>query len=82
MTLSSFPNAGRLLVDEDTEYCINIDRPAYVLSIPDDGNSLSDRQCYVRSHFVEVFVAGVQDVGARHSSPGTGPSELSVSPRA
>jgi hypothetical protein len=67
MTLSSFPNAGRLLVDEDTEYCINIDRPAYVLSIPDDGNSLSDRQCYVRSHFVEVFVAGVQDVGARHS---------------
>ena len=67
MTLSSFPNAGRLLVDENTEYCINIDRPAYVLSIPDDGNSLSDRQCYVRSHFVEVFVADVQDVGARHS---------------
>jgi hypothetical protein len=58
---------SRFVVDEDAEYCINVDRPAYVLSTPEDGNSLSDRQCYVRSHFVEVFVAAVQDVGARHS---------------
>ncbi|KAL3815981.1 hypothetical protein ACHAXA_005190 [Cyclostephanos tholiformis] len=67
MALPSFPNAGRFLVNDDAEYCINVDRPTYVLSTPDDGNSLSDRQCYVRSHFVEAFVAGVNDVGARHS---------------
>lgn len=67
IALASFPNAGRFLVNEEAEYCINIDRPTYVLSSPEDGNSLSDRQCYVRSHFVEVFIAGMNDVGARHS---------------
>lgn len=67
IALASFPNPGRFLENEDAEYCINIDRPAYVLSTPEDGNSLSDRQCYVRSHFVEVFIAGAHDVGARHS---------------
>lgn len=32
-----------------------------------DADSLSDRQCYVRSHFVELFVASDSDVSARHS---------------
>jgi len=61
-------SSGRpFIMNDDMEYCINIDRPVYILSIHDDGNSLSDRQCYVRSHFVEAFVAEVSDVGARHS---------------
>lgn len=65
---ATFSTASRNnMMDDHAEYCINVDRPAYVLSTPDDGSSLSDRQCYVRSHFVEVFVAGLSDVGARHS---------------
>lgn len=32
-----------------------------------DTESLSDRQCYVRRHFVEVFTATEYDVQARHS---------------
>lgn len=35
--------------------------------MPSDTDSLSDRQCYVRSHFVEVFTATEKDVSARHS---------------
>ena len=61
-------SSGRpFIMNDDMEYCINIDRPVYILSTHDDGNSLSDRQCYVRSHFVEAFVAVASDVGARHS---------------
>jgi len=61
-------SSGRpFIMNDDMEYCINIDRPVYILSIHGDGNSLSDRQCYVRSHFVEAFVSEVSDVGARHS---------------
>jgi hypothetical protein len=32
-----------------------------------DVDSLSDRQCYVRSNFVEVFTATARDVASRHS---------------
>jgi len=38
-----------------------------LLSMPGDEHSLSDRQCYVRSNFVEIFEAGEMEVGARHS---------------
>ena len=37
------------------------------LAMPTDADSLSDRQCYVRSEFVEVFEATEKDVAARHS---------------
>lgn len=61
-------SSGRpFIMNDDMEYCINIDRPLYILFIHDDSNSLSDRQCYIRSHLVEAFVAEVSDVGARHS---------------
>ena len=36
-----------------------------LLSMPCDRESLSDRQCYVRSHFVEVFTATESDVASR-----------------
>lgn len=67
MALSSFPNTGHLLMDENAEYASNNDRDTYLLSTPLDGESLSDRQCYVRSHFVELFIATQADVSARHS---------------
>ncbi len=38
-----------------------------LLSMPGDKDSLSDRQCYVRSHFVELFAASEADVASRHS---------------
>lgn len=37
------------------------------LAMPTDADSLSDRQCYVRTEFVEVFEATERDVAARHS---------------
>jgi len=41
--------------------------PQILLCMPTDRQSLSDRQCYVRSHFVEIFEATSMDVSARHS---------------
>lgn len=38
-----------------------------LLAMPNDSDSLSDRQCYVRTNFVEVFAATDKDVSARHS---------------
>lgn len=35
--------------------------------MPTDSDSLSDRQCYVRSEMVEIFAATDKDVSARHS---------------
>jgi len=67
MSLAAFPNRGHLLVDENAEFAQNDDRTTYLLSTPPDADSLSDRQCYVRSHFVELFVADASDVSARHS---------------
>jgi len=37
------------------------------LAMEADADSLSDRQCFVRSHMVEIFAAGDRDVAARHS---------------
>jgi len=67
MALAAFPNRGHLLMDQDAEYAQNTDRTAYLLSTPLDTDSLSDRQCYVRSHFVELFIATSVDVSTRHS---------------
>ncbi|CAJ1952666.1 unnamed protein product [Cylindrotheca closterium] len=38
-----------------------------LLAMPTDSDSLSDRQCYVRSEMVEIFAATGKDVAARHS---------------
>jgi hypothetical protein len=38
-----------------------------LLARPTDSDSLSDRQCYVRSEMVEIFAASGKDVAARHS---------------
>ena len=38
-----------------------------LLAMPTDQDSLSDRQCYVRSQMVEIFAAGDHEVNARHS---------------
>eukprot|EP00980_Cylindrotheca_fusiformis_P025236 scaffold13311_cov161-Cylindrotheca_fusiformis.AAC.2 len=38
-----------------------------LLAMPTDSDSLSDRQCYVRSEMVEIFSATAKDVAARHS---------------
>jgi hypothetical protein len=38
-----------------------------LLAMPTDTDSLSDRQCYVRSEMVEIFAATEKDVAARHS---------------
>jgi hypothetical protein len=38
-----------------------------LLAMVSDKDSLSDRQCYVRSEMVEIFAASEKDVAARHS---------------
>jgi ribosomal protein S26 len=38
-----------------------------LLAMPSDVDSLSDRQCYVRSEMLEIFAASEKDVAARHS---------------
>jgi len=38
-----------------------------LLALPSDSESLSDRQCFVRSEMVEIFAATEKDVAARHS---------------
>ena len=55
------------LLDENAEYALNDDRTTYLLSTPADGENLSDRQRYVRSHFIELFLATASDVSSRHS---------------
>ena len=58
---------SNMYIDENAEYATNEDRVTYLLSTPMDADSLSDRQCYVRSHFVELFISTADDVQARHS---------------
>jgi len=65
MKLTSFP--ADFYMDHNAEYAVNDDRETYLLMTEKDKESLSDRQCYVRSHFVEVFVANKADMAARHS---------------
>jgi len=38
-----------------------------LLAMPNDSDSLSDRQCFVRTDFVEAFAATERDVASRHS---------------
>jgi hypothetical protein len=45
------------------------------LGLPHDSDSLSDRQCFVRTDFVEAFAATERDVAARHSK---GAQKLSI----
>lgn len=47
------------------EFANNIYRTTFSLALPTDGQSLSDRQCYVRTHFVELFIASESDASAR-----------------
>jgi hypothetical protein len=42
-------------------------RRGTVLSLSTDSDSLSDRQCYVRTTMVEIFAASEKDVAARHT---------------
>ncbi|KAK1749171.1 hypothetical protein QTG54_001110 [Skeletonema marinoi] len=65
MKLASFPTD--FYMDHNAEYAVNDDRETYLLTTQNDKDSLSDRQCFVRSHFVEVFVADKSDMAARHS---------------
>lgn len=45
---------------------INTDRPTYTFSIPtQDTQSLSNRQCYIRTHLIELFIANEEDVQSR-----------------
>jgi len=65
MKHASFPTD--FYIDHTAEYAVNDDRETYLLTTQNDKDSLSDRQCFVRSHFVEVFVANKSDMAARHS---------------
>ena len=65
MKLTSFP--ADFYMDHNAEYAVNDDRKTYLLTTEKDKESLSDRQCFVRSHFVEVFIANKADMAARHS---------------
>ena len=42
-------------------------RRGMLLSLSTDSDSLSDRQCYVRTTMVEIFAASEKDVAARHT---------------
>jgi hypothetical protein len=53
----------------------NTDRPTYLFSLPTDSQSLSDRQCYIRSNFIELFIATEHDVSAR---PAKGSQKIHV----
>lgn len=45
----------------------NSQQKRLLLAMAADQDSLSDRQCYVRSEMVEIFAATEKDVSARHS---------------
>jgi hypothetical protein len=51
----------------DSYYSHDTNHGQLVLAMPTDRDSLSDRQCYVRSEMVEIFAATEKDVAARHS---------------
>jgi hypothetical protein len=51
----------------DSYYSHDTNHGRLVLAMPTDRDSLSDRQCYVRSEMVEIFAATEKDVAARHS---------------
>jgi len=60
--------SNELLTTEDPSsihFTNNTDRPTFSLALPTDSQSLSDQQCYVRTHLVELFLASESDVSAR-----------------
>eukprot|EP00934_Nitzschia_sp_Nitz4_P001157 Nitzschia sp. Nitz4//scaffold231_size31564//4129//5672//NITZ4_007938-RA/size31564-augustus-gene-0.26-mRNA-1//-1//CDS//3329543287//1157//frame0 len=58
-------NGGREGQPRQQDYLYSQKR--MLLAMPSDSDSLSDRQCYVRSEMVEIFAATDKDVSARHS---------------
>lgn len=46
---------------------------SFSLSIPDDENNLSDRQCFIRSHFIEAFI-----INSSHMSYVKGASKINI----
>jgi len=48
-------------------YNNNSQQKRLLLAMATDQDSLSDRQCYVRSEMVEIFAASDKDVSSRHS---------------
>jgi Mn-containing catalase len=54
----------------------NTDRPTYLFSLPTtDSQSLSNRQCYIRSTLIELFIATEEDVASR---PAKGSQKIHV----
>ena len=57
---------GRMAEHEGREGIDSTQR-RMLLAMPNDSDSLSDRQCFVRTNFVEAFEASETDVASRHS---------------
>jgi hypothetical protein len=63
MTSQQYPQAHRPVHHPSQDFY----QKRMLLALPGDRDSLSDRQCYVRSEMVEIFAATDKDVSARHS---------------
>lgn len=63
MTSQQYPPAHRPVHHPSQDFY----QKRMLLALPGDRDSLSDRQCYVRSEMVEIFAATEKDVSARHS---------------
>jgi len=53
-----------------SELAVNDERETYLLATAKDSEYLSDRQCYVRSHLLEIFIANKADMATRPSRGG------------
>jgi hypothetical protein len=59
----SLPTGPLPPLEFDKEFPINTDRPSFLLANPyADSNYLSDKQCYIRSRLLEVFLADDQQI--------------------
>ena len=58
------PKMGTPFVDHNAEDV----RSTYLLSTSKDIDVLSERQCYVRSHFIELFIVNAKDVQRRNKN--------------
>lgn len=66
----SMNRRGHLISQDYTNKALStqsVNKQNMSLATQEDTSSLSDRQCYVRSHFVETFAANEGDVAGRHS---------------
>ena len=60
------PPQQPITINNNNQPPINTDRPTYTFSIPTkDSQSLSNRQCYIRTHLIELFIANEEDVQSR-----------------